>query len=117
PGNDSKGVPFYGPYDAQECLLQHEEENGVRMVPFKEMVYPPDEGRDDQREIVRLGSKVASISGTDVRVHYLGNGRKLPGWFTRPETAAILSRVSPPDHKKGFCIWFTGLRGAATHTT
>src|ERR687892_81510 len=36
PGNDSTGVPFYGPYDAQEYLCQHEEDIGVKMVPFKE---------------------------------------------------------------------------------
>ena len=116
PGNDSKGVPFYGPYDAQECLCQHEEEIGVKLVPFKELVYLLDEDRYEEREKVRPGSKVASISGTDVRVHYLGNGRKLPDWFTRPETGRILSRVSPPDHKKGFCIWFTGLSGAGKST-
>ncbi|MCH7490083.1 MAG: sulfate adenylyltransferase, partial [Gemmatimonadetes bacterium] len=39
PGSDSKGNPFYGPYDAQELLQQHEEELGVTMVPFKMMVF------------------------------------------------------------------------------
>ena len=29
PGSDTKGNPFYGPYDAQELLRQHEEELGV----------------------------------------------------------------------------------------
>src|SRR5215475_10658515 len=56
PGNDSKGVPFYGPYDAQELLQHHEEEISVKMVPFKELVYLLDEDRYDEREKVRPGS-------------------------------------------------------------
>ena len=38
-GNDSKGQPFYGPYDAQELYRQHEEELDIAMVPFRNMVY------------------------------------------------------------------------------
>ena len=43
PGKDSTGKPFYGPYDAQELLQKHEEELGVKMVDFKQMVFVPDE--------------------------------------------------------------------------
>ena len=42
PGSDSAGVPFYGPYDAQELLREHEGELGVAMVPFNMMVFAPD---------------------------------------------------------------------------
>ena len=42
PGNDSTGKPFYGPFDAQEMLSEHEEELGVKMVPFKWLVYLPE---------------------------------------------------------------------------
>lgn len=35
PGNDSNGDPFYGPYDAQDTVVQFEEEIGVKMIPFK----------------------------------------------------------------------------------
>ena len=101
PGHDSKGRPFYGPYDSQERLLQYESEIGVKMVPFKELVYLLDEDRYEESDRVPPGSKIASISGTQVRVNYLGNGKKLPEWFTRPETSVILSRVSPPNHKEG----------------
>ena len=38
PGSDSQGKPFYGPYDAQELLREHQEELGIRMVPFRMMV-------------------------------------------------------------------------------
>jgi len=116
PGNDSQGKPFYGPYDAQNLLSEHQGEIGVKMVPFKELVYLEDEKRYEESDKVPKGARVASISGTQVRVDYLGNGKQLPEWFTRPEIAAILSRVSPPYHRRGFCIWFTGLSGAGKST-
>ena len=117
PGKDSKGRPFYGPYDAQNLLQKFESEIGVKMVPFKEIVYLPDEHRFEEQDQVPAGTRIASISGTEVRVDYLGNGKSLPEWFTRPETAAILSTISlPTTHQQGFCVWFTGLSGAGKST-
>jgi len=116
PGVDSKGCPFYGPYDAQKLLQECEHEVGVKMIPFKELVYLPDDDRYEEKNLVPAGTRIASISGTDVRVEYLGNGKRLPGWFTHSETAAILSRSSPPNHQRGFCLWFTGLSGAGKST-
>lgn len=116
PGQDSRGQPFYGPYEAQELLQRFESEVGVKMVPFKEMVYLPDEDRYEEQDRVPPGMKIASISGTQVRLEYLNNGKELPEWFTRPETAAILKSVSPPLHHRGFCVWFTGLSGAGKST-
>src|SRR5690606_16844657 len=51
------------------------------------------------------------------REEYLGRGRQLPEWFTRPEVAAVLSDAYPPRHRQGACIWFTGLSGAGKSTT
>ncbi len=116
PGLDSAGKPFYGPYDAQELLQRFEAEVGVRMVPFKELVYLPHEDRYEETDRVPAGTVTASISGTQVRTEYLAHGRTLPEWFTRPETAAILAEVSPPRHRQGFCVWFTGLSGAGKST-
>ncbi|MEE8074968.1 MAG: bifunctional sulfate adenylyltransferase/adenylylsulfate kinase [Candidatus Binatia bacterium] len=116
PGVDSRGRPFYGPYDAQNLLQECEDEVGVKMIPFKELVYLPDEDRYEERNLVPAGTRMTSISGTDARVEYLGNGKRLPDWFTHPETAAILSSASPPNHQRGFCVWFTGLSGAGKST-
>ncbi len=116
PGSDAGGKPFYGQYDAQQLLRKFEPEIGVKMVPFKELVYLPDEDRYVESDQVDVDARTASISGTQVRVDYLGNGKKLPPWFTRPESAAILAKVSPPIHQRGFCVWFTGLSGAGKST-
>jgi sulfate adenylyltransferase len=117
PGKDSSGRPFYGPYDAQEVMKQHGDELGVKMIPFEELVYLPDEDRYVEAKDVPSGAHTLSISGTQVRDDYLAQGRLLPAWFTRPETAEILRQMYPPRHKQGFCVWFTGLSGAGKSAT
>ncbi len=117
PGVDSTGEPFYGPYDAQEAVAEHEEELGVKMVPFQMVVYLPDEDRYEEMNRVGEGVKAASISGTQVRDEFLAAGKALPEWFTRPEVASILAETYPPMHKQGVCVWFTGLSGAGKTAT
>lgn len=117
PGNDSTGKPFYGPYDAQEVVEKHQAELGVGMVPFRELVYLPEEQRYEEAPKIAENVRTASISGTQVRNDYLNKGRKLPEWFTRPEVASILADTYPPRHRQGVCIWFTGLSGAGKSTT
>ena len=117
PGNDSTGQPFYGPFDAQEMLSAHEEELGVKMVPFKWLVYLPDTNEYVEAGKTPEGAKVLTISGTQVRDDYLAVGKLLPEWFTRPETAEILRESYPAKHEQGFCIWFTGLSGSGKSAT
>ena len=117
PGVDSTGKPFYGPYDAQALVAEHQQELGVGMVPFQELVYLPDEDRYAEVDTLPSGARTASISGTQVRDEFLNAGRPLPTWFTRPETAEILADTYPPRHRQGVCIWFTGLSGAGKSTT
>lgn len=117
PGNDSHGKPFYGPYEAQMMVAQYSHELGVKPVEFKELLYLPDDDRYEEQNKVPEGSRVFSISGTQVRDEYLAKGVQLPEWFTRKETAEILGQMYPPRHKQGFCIWFTGLSGSGKSTT
>lgn len=117
PGLDSEGKPFYGPYDAQEIVERFSDETGVTAVAFHEMVYVPDDDRYEEATAVPEGVRTASISGTQVREEYLGQGRTLPGWFTRPEVAEILAESHPPKHRQGVCVWFTGLSGSGKSTT
>ena len=117
PGNDSTGKPFYGPFDAQEMLSKYEEELGVKMVPFKWLVYLPDRNEYVEAGKAPEGERVLTISGTQVRDDYLAKGELLPDWFTRPETAEILRESYPARHNQGFCIWFTGLSGSGKSAT
>ncbi|HEY80080.1 MAG TPA: bifunctional sulfate adenylyltransferase/adenylylsulfate kinase [Caldilineae bacterium] len=117
PGKNSKGEPFYGPYDAQALAESFSEELGVNVVPFKMLVYLPDEDRYEEIDKLPPNARTASISGTQVRDEYLNNGRALPEWFTRSEVAEILADSYPPKHKQGFTVWFTGLSGSGKSTT
>jgi sulfate adenylyltransferase len=117
PGRDSAGVPFYGPYDAQELVAAHAAEIGVQMVPFRELVYVPEDAAFVGADEVPEGRRSVTISGTELRREYLPHGRALPEWFTRPETAEILAEALPPRHKQGFCVWFTGLPCAGKSAT
>ena len=116
PGKDSNGNPFYGPYEAQEFMKQYEDEIGVKMVPFKALVYTSDDQKYVEADRVPDGANVFSISGTQVREDYLAKGKLLPEWFTRKETAEILMQRHPPRHKQGFVVWFTGLSGSGKST-
>jgi sulfate adenylyltransferase len=117
PGKDSQGNPFYDPYEAQDLVAKYAKELGVGMVPFRQLVYLPDEDRYEEVSRIPQTTRTAAISGTQVRDEYLNNGKKLPDWFTRPEVAAILAETYPPRHKQGVCIWFTGLSGSGKSTT
>jgi sulfate adenylyltransferase len=116
PGKDSTGKPFYAPYAAQEAMAQYEDEIGMGMVDFKQMVYLPDEKRYSAVDEVPAGAKTADISGTDVRDKYLAKGLQLPEWFSRPAVAEILNEANPPRFRQGVTLWFTGLSGAGKST-
>jgi len=117
PGIDSQGKPFYGPYEAQKMIVQYADEIGVQPVEFKELIYLSDEDRYEEVDKVVEGANIFSISGTQVRNDYLAQGKLLPEWFTRRETAEILQQMYPARHKQGFVIWFTGLSGSGKSTT
>lgn len=117
PGNDSTGKPFYPPYAAQELVQQHEDEIGVRVLPFGEFVYLPEEDRYEDVHRVEAHVATAQLSGTLIRNWYRDGGTELPSWFARPEVTEAIADVYPPRHKQGFCIWFTGLSASGKSTT
>ncbi len=115
PGSDSAGKPFYGPYDAQELLKEHEEELGIAMVPFKMMVYLEEKDAYCPVDEVPEGVKPKSLSGTELRER-LADGREIPAWFSFPEVVRELRRTYPPRNKQGFTVFFTGLSGSGKST-
>ena len=88
PGSDSTGKPFYAPYAAQEAMAQHQDEIGMEMVDFKQMVYLPDEDRYSPVDEVPDGVRTADISGT-------AGARELPG-----QGAATARVVQPPRRRR-----------------
>ncbi|MFZ3334127.1 MAG: bifunctional sulfate adenylyltransferase/adenylylsulfate kinase [Candidatus Acidiferrales bacterium] len=115
PGNDSNNKPFYDPYGAQNLLEKYQDEVGVKMVPFKMMVYLEDKDTYVPEDEVPKGSRVLNISGTELR-NRLAEGRDIPTWFTYPQVVTELRRTYPPRHRQGFTVFFTGLSGSGKST-
>ena len=115
PGNNSEGKSFYGPYDAQELVKQHEAEIGIAMVPFKEMVYVQNRRGYAPVDEIRAGETILNLSGTELR-RRLQEGEEIPEWFSYPSIIDELRRTHPPRHEQGFTVFFTGLSGAGKST-
>jgi len=115
PGLNKEGNPFYGPYDAQEMLQKFEEEIGIKMVPFKFLVYLPDENIYKPIDEIPSETNYKTVSGTQLR-DYLDKGKDIPEWFTYKEVANELQKSQPPISKRGFTVFFTGLSGSGKST-
>ncbi|MEE8341089.1 MAG: bifunctional sulfate adenylyltransferase/adenylylsulfate kinase [Candidatus Neomarinimicrobiota bacterium] len=115
PGNNMEGDPFYGPYDAQDLLRKHESELGIKMVPFKLMVYLEDRAEYHPMDEVEEDAKILSISGTELR-RRLDKGLDIPEWFSYPEVVEELRETRPALNNRGFSIFFTGLSGSGKST-
>jgi sulfate adenylyltransferase len=115
PGNNSKGEPFYGPYDAQELMKEHEHELDITMVPFQEMVYVEDLAQYVPINETTKDQKILNISGTEVR-RRLQEGLEIPEWFSYPKVVTELRKSYPPRHQQGFTVFFTGLSGTGKST-
>ena len=115
PGSDSRGVPFYSPYAAQELLREHQREIGVHMVPSRDLVYLAEPDQYVPEDEVLAGARVSKISGTELR-RRLATGEHIPDWFSFPDVVKELRRTHPPRSRQGFTVFFTGLSGAGKST-
>jgi sulfate adenylyltransferase len=85
PGKNSAGEDFYGPYDAQELFREHQEEIGIEMVDFKQMVYVQERAQYEPADEIADKDDVTilNISGTELR-RRLREGLEIPEWFSFP---------------------------------
>ncbi|KAK7552309.1 hypothetical protein IWX47DRAFT_846950 [Phyllosticta citricarpa] len=111
PGKNSKGVDFYGPYDAQEAVTKYKDELGIEMVPFQQMTYLPDSDEYKPKDEVDAGIKTLDISGTELRKR-LRTGAAIPEWFSYPEVVRVLRESHPPRSKQGFTVFLTGYQNS-----
>lgn len=115
PGKNSAGKDFYDPYAAQELFRANQEEIGIEMVDFKQMVYIQERAQYEPRDEVEEGVTILDISGTELR-RRLREGLDIPEWFSFPEVVTQLRRTSPPRDRQGFTVFFTGLSGSGKST-
>lgn len=115
PGKDSQGQDFYAPYAAQELAQEFEDEIGIKIIAFENMVYVQDRAEYLPESEVQAGEIVLNISGTEFR-RRLRQGLEIPAWFSYPEVINELRRSYPPRHQQGFTVFFTGLSGSGKST-
>jgi len=115
PGKDSQGNPFYGPYDAQKLLKEHEEEISVTMVPFKMMVYVKEKEKYLAVDEVSNHLTKLEVSGSELK-RRLDKDLDIPEWFSYSDVLEELRKSRPPLDKRGFTILFTGLSGSGKST-
>jgi sulfate adenylyltransferase len=115
PGSDSSDKPFYGPYEAQELLQSHEQELGIKMVPFKMMAYVANLDKYIPIDEVPEGSDVKMLSGTELRER-LATGREIPAWFSFQDVVKELRCTYPPRNQQGFTVFFSGLPSSGKST-
>jgi len=115
PGKNSAGADFYGPYDAQTLFAEHQDEMGIEMVDFKQMVYVQERAQYEPRDEVEDGVTILDISGTELR-RRLAEGLEIPDWFSFPTVVQELRRTRPPRAKQGFTVFFTGFSGSGKST-
>lgn len=87
PGKNSKGVDFYGPYEAQDAVEKYRDELGIEVVPFQMMTYLPDTDEYKPKDEVEAGVKTLDISGT---------GKLSCSWKTKFENLLIVVIRTPP---------------------
>lgn len=115
PGRNGNGAAFHGAYDAHELVKRHEDEIGIGIVPFQDMVYVLEKSRYMPADEAGERDTVLDISSTDFR-RRLREGLDIPEWFSYPEVVEELRRTYPPRHRQGFTVFFTGLSGAGKST-
>ncbi|RKF16104.1 bifunctional sulfate adenylyltransferase/adenylylsulfate kinase [Roseovarius spongiae] len=117
PGKNSEGEDFYGPYDAQDLVREHQDEIGIQMVDFKHMVYVQERAQYEAIDEIedRDNVTILNISGTELR-RRLREGLEIPDWFSFPEVVKQLRRRFPPRSKQGFTVFFTGFSGSGKST-
>jgi sulfate adenylyltransferase len=115
PGRNSAGKDFYDPYGAQTLFGELQEEIGVEMVDFKQMVYVQEKAQYEPRDEVEDGQTILDISGTELR-RRLQEGLEIPDWFSFPAVVEELRRSKPPRASQGFTVFFTGLSGSGKST-
>jgi sulfate adenylyltransferase len=111
PGKNSKGVDFYGPYDAQHAIEKYKDELGIEVVPFQMMTYLPDSDEYAPVDQIPQGVRTLNISGTELRARLRG-GRDIPEWFSYPEVVRVLRESHPARSKQGFTVFLTGYQNS-----
>ena len=86
------------------------------MVPFKQMLYVPEQDTYFPEDEVPPGAETLDISGTELRRRLQQGARDSRRGSRFPRSCKELRRSSPAARKQGFTVFFTGLSGSGKST-
>lgn len=115
PGKESGRICFYDRQEAEDMFVRCQEDLGIVMLPFEQMIYLPFEDEHRFVDQVPEGAKAISMTGQDIKER-VRCGRKVPGWASFPEVLDELRKTYPPPGRQGFTLFLTGLSGAGKST-
>lgn len=117
PGKNSQGDDFYDPYAAQALFRECQDEIGLEMVDFKNLVYVQERAQYEEEDAItdKENVTILSLSGTELR-RRLNEGLDIPDWFSFEEVVTQLRASHPPRANQGFTLLFTGLSGSGKST-
>lgn len=114
PGPDANGQLFYGPYDAQQLVRQHEQELGIGLLSYPAMVFSPSQGGYVSLEDAKAnGWEYETISGTQFR-RMLSSQATIPSWFSFDSVVQELRKGGR--QKRGAVLFLAGLSGSGKST-
>ena len=114
PGPDSNGNLFYGPYDAQRLVRQHEQELGIGLLSYPAMVFSPSQGGYVSLEDAKAnGWEFETISGTQFR-RMLSSREPIPSWFSFESVVQELRKGGRQE--RGIVLFLAGLSGSGKST-
>ena len=103
------GEPYYEPYAAQELVREHQEEIGIELIEFENMVYVEDGDMFLPEEELRpWHGRPRTLSGSELR-EALQAGEPIPEWYSFPEIIDELRRRHPPQCERGLVVFIVGL--------
>ena len=115
PGHCKNGCAFYENDAAKNLVQSFDDELGIEIVHFDEMVYVPEEDAHMPISEVPEGEMVRSLSDDDFHKK-MRTGKRIPEWFTFSKVTEVLQRAYPPRHQQGVTVFCTGLSGAGKST-
>jgi len=107
---------FYSQSVAQQYVIEHEEELGIKVIATEETRYV-----EERQSFLPLSTikaenlKSEMLTVQEVKEH-LHNGQTIPDWFSYPDVLKALSRAYPSRCKQGITLFFTGLSGSGKST-
>ena len=115
-GKHANGEPIYGKYDAQKILGQYETDIGIKMIPFRNLVYEEDRTEQIVTGMAPSGYLANIKNPRDAKDVDVQRRKDIAHWFSYPKVLNELELSNPSRDRQGFTVFFTGLPGAGKST-